>query len=180
MTDLFVAEDQRGSGLGWLLLDQLVGAHPRRMTSSSKHPAALPVYGRAGMQPRWNLLYLVGAAVGGGPPLQPAPWRHDRPELLSFFAALGATITGDAAVLVTSKGAEVLRLHTDDAIAEMAALLAAVPSGVPVRACVPSWHPLATWLRTDMDFRVEDHDVWCTTDDVIDRTDVSCVHAGLA
>jgi GNAT superfamily N-acetyltransferase len=180
ITDLFVAEDQRGAGLGRLLLDELVGTHRRRMTSSSKHAAALPVYARAGLHPRWNLLYLAGTATGGGPPLQPAAWAHDRPELISYFSSIGATITRDAAVLTTGEGAEVLRLHHEDPIAGMSEILGALPNGSPVRACVPSWHRLAEWLRTARGFRVEDHDVWCTTDDIVDRIDVSCVHAGLA
>jgi len=182
VTDLFVADDLRGMGIGALVLDELVGPHRRRMTSSSKHAAALPVYARAGMEPRWNLLYLAGVAVGDGPPLRVAPWAHDRADLVAHFATLGATVTADAVVLTAADGAtaEVLRMHSDNSLAEMSAVLAALPAGRAVRACVPAWHPLAEWLLRLRGFRVEDHDVWCTTDDIVISPAVSCVHAGLA
>ena len=66
LSDLFVAADARGAGIGGLLLQELLDGFRDRMTFSSKHPAALAAYRRMGMQPRWRLLYLKGRALGGG------------------------------------------------------------------------------------------------------------------
>ena len=66
LTDLFVAADARGAGIGTMLLDALFDGSSRRMTFSSKHPAALAAYQRVGMEPQWRLLYLKGVANGGG------------------------------------------------------------------------------------------------------------------
>jgi hypothetical protein len=37
---------------------------PRRYTFSSRHPLALPLYAKAGLVPRWPLLYLTGRWTG--------------------------------------------------------------------------------------------------------------------
>lgn len=179
VTDLFVTVGHRGRGLGEALLDELLDGHPRRMTASSKHPAAVPAYRRAGMQPRWNLLYLEGVATGGGPPLQPAAWQHDRAELIAHFAADGAMVTADAVAMVDDEGVDVLRVHSDDAIRVMTEVSMAFAAGVRIRACVPERHPLATWMQA-RGFAVVDHDVFCTSEGVEFSSAVSCVHAGLA
>ena len=57
--------DARGGGIGRALLDEVWDADAgsvSRQTFSSLHPAALPLYVRAGMVPRWPLLYLHGSA----------------------------------------------------------------------------------------------------------------------
>ncbi len=179
VTDLFVTVGHRGRGLGEALLDELLDGHPRRMTASSKHPAAVPAYRRAGMQPRWNLLYVEGTAAGGGPPLRPGTWQHDRAELVAHFADDGAIVTADAVVMVGADGVDVLRVHSDDAARVMSELSTAFPAGVPIRACVPEPHPLARWMQA-RGFDVVDHDVFCTSDGIEFSPAVSCVHAGLA
>lgn len=64
VSDLFLHPDAHGRGIGRDLLAAVW--HPDvdapRQTFSSRHPAALPLYIRAGMQPRWPLLYLEGDA----------------------------------------------------------------------------------------------------------------------
>jgi GNAT superfamily N-acetyltransferase len=64
LTDLFVDPTHQGEGLGSALLRELwpdrSDAAPR-FTFSSQHPAALPIYTRAGLSPLWPLLYLSGA-----------------------------------------------------------------------------------------------------------------------
>ena len=63
LSDLFLHPDTRGRDIGRHLLDavwNVDGASSPRQTFSSLHPAALPLYVRAGMTPRWPLLYLVG------------------------------------------------------------------------------------------------------------------------
>jgi hypothetical protein len=61
----------------------------------------------------------------------------------------------------------------------MDGILAALPAGMPVRACVPEPHPLAMALL-DREFTVVDHDVFCASTGVEFPTRVSCVHPGLA
>jgi GNAT superfamily N-acetyltransferase len=62
LSDLFVAPDHQGFGLGRELLGRLwPPQQPQpRFTFSSRHPSALPVYARAGLHPGWPLLYLTG------------------------------------------------------------------------------------------------------------------------
>lgn len=179
VTDLFVAVSGRGRGVGGGLLDQLLDGWPLRMTGSSKHPAALPVYARAGMQQRGKILYLEGVAVGGGPPLSPAPWSHDRLELVEYFANRGALVTSDAVVHVGGDTAEVWRLQHDDALSVMRELLAALPAGMRVEACVHEQHPLADHLLA-IGFRAFEHDLFCASPSIEFPGAVSCVHAGLA
>ncbi len=61
VTDLFVHPEHHGAGVGRRLLEAAwtrpIGP---RMTFSSQHPHALPLYVRAGMAPRWPLLWLHG------------------------------------------------------------------------------------------------------------------------
>jgi GNAT superfamily N-acetyltransferase len=179
VTDLFVSAAGRGCGAGGAVLSALLDGYERRMTCSSQHPAALPVYRRAGMVPRWRLLYLRGNAAGGGPVLCEEPWAGDRPELVRHYAERGAIVTADAVVEVHDGEAFVPRMQAVDAVAAMDRILAALPAGMPVRACVPEPRPLARVLR-ERGFVVADHDVFCATAGVEFASRVSCVHPGLA
>ncbi len=63
LTDLFVDPDHQARGVGAGLLRRLWPSGPRepaRFTFSSRHPAALPLYARAGLVPGWPLLYMSG------------------------------------------------------------------------------------------------------------------------
>ena len=179
VTDLFVAADVRGRGVGGVLLEHLLAGWPLRMTASSKHPAALPAYARVGMTPRWPIHYLEGTAAGGGLPLRPAPWAHDRRELVQYFADEGAMVTADAVVHVADHGAEVLRLHHHDAVTVMTDVLAALPTGMSVTTCVHAAHPLTDHLLS-VGFREFEHDVFCASPGLEFPGMVGCVHAGLA
>ncbi len=60
LTDLFVHPDEHGSGLGRAILGELWRDQPRRMTFSSLHSHALPLYTSFGVDAWWPLLYLRG------------------------------------------------------------------------------------------------------------------------
>jgi GNAT superfamily N-acetyltransferase len=60
LCDLFVHPDAHGSGIGRAILTQLWGSAPRRITFSSTHPHALPLYTSFGLDAWWPLLYLQG------------------------------------------------------------------------------------------------------------------------
>lgn len=64
LSDLFLHQDARGQDIGRRLLDAVWEADAEsapRQTFSSVHPAALPLYIRAGMTPLWPLLYMSGS-----------------------------------------------------------------------------------------------------------------------
>lgn len=60
LTDLFVHPAEHGSGLGRAMLGELWRDQPRRMTFSSLHSHALPLYTSFGVDAWWPLLYLRG------------------------------------------------------------------------------------------------------------------------
>jgi GNAT superfamily N-acetyltransferase len=60
LTDLFVAPTVHGSGTGRALLRELWGGESRRITFSSLHSNALPLYTSFGTDAWWPLLYLTG------------------------------------------------------------------------------------------------------------------------
>jgi GNAT superfamily N-acetyltransferase len=62
LCDLFVDPRAHGGGCGRAMLELLWDGHPRRMTFSSLHGLALPLYTRFGLDAWWPLLYLRGDA----------------------------------------------------------------------------------------------------------------------
>jgi GNAT superfamily N-acetyltransferase len=60
LTDLFVDPAAHGTGTGRAILDALWGREPRKMTFSSLHSNALPLYTSFGVDAWWPLLYLAG------------------------------------------------------------------------------------------------------------------------
>lgn len=60
LCDLFVHPDAHGQGIGQAILAELWRDEPRRMTFSSLHPHALPLYTRFGVDAWWPLLYVGG------------------------------------------------------------------------------------------------------------------------
>lgn len=60
LCDLFVSPRSHGSGIGQAMLAALWQPGTPRMTFSSLHAHALPLYTRAGLDAWWPLLYLTG------------------------------------------------------------------------------------------------------------------------
>jgi GNAT superfamily N-acetyltransferase len=60
LADLFIHPLAHGAGCGRAILDALWRAEPRRMTFSSLHAHALPLYTSFGLDAWWPLLYLRG------------------------------------------------------------------------------------------------------------------------
>jgi GNAT superfamily N-acetyltransferase len=75
LCDLFVDSRHHGRGLGQAMLAELWADGSPRMTFSSLHAHALPVYTRAGLDAWWPLLYLSGdpAALAAPPGWAVAP-----------------------------------------------------------------------------------------------------------
>lgn len=68
LTDLFVHPGAHGTGTGRALLAALWDGQPRRMTFSSLHGHALPLYTSFGVDAWWPLLYLRGPVGTLRPP----------------------------------------------------------------------------------------------------------------
>jgi GNAT superfamily N-acetyltransferase len=189
LCDLFVHPSRHGRGVGYSILESLWSDHtaPKRLTFSSQHANALPLYARAGLYPTWPLLYLTGPRSE-----LPTSSMQARPVDVEVARAADADLAGGnraadyafwtgpagrGAIIVLAGeavvAAGVLRdgelVHLtcpDPAVAEPALLAALRAAGADhVRACVPGQHPsLGTLLRAG--FRVTDHDLAMTTPDV--------------
>jgi GNAT superfamily N-acetyltransferase len=128
LCDLFVDPGTHGRGCGRAILSQLwpKGTTPRRMTFSSLHAHALPLYTRFGLDAWWPLLYLTGdvAAVRApdGWTVAPAPAVEE-----------GAAGRAAADVAVAEVAAAEQRWTGVDRSADHRAW-AARPHGQPVRA----------------------------------------------
>jgi GNAT superfamily N-acetyltransferase len=90
LCDLFVRPQAHGSGYGRAMLDRLWPGSGRRMTFSSLHGHALPLYASFGLDAWWPLLYLRGRVDTVA---APAGWRAEAAEAAEV-AALELTWTG--------------------------------------------------------------------------------------
>lgn len=189
ITDLFVHPDVRGHGIGAGLLDALpVGLTPT-LTFSSLHPAALPLYARRGLVPRWPLLYLRGASWG-------LPASHV--EVVTVTATDAAALEADwlgwgreaqyehwsaapgSRVVAALEGGQpvavgcvgrrrerdtLLHLSSLDASFARDAVLAVLSTcGDDVLAAVPGEHPALVPLL-EAGWRLMEHDVLCASEE---------------
>jgi len=90
LCDLFVRPQAHGSGCGRAMLARLWPGSGRRMTFSSLHAHALPLYASFGLDAWWPLLYLRGRADALA---APTGWRAEAAEATEV-AALELTWTG--------------------------------------------------------------------------------------
>jgi GNAT superfamily N-acetyltransferase len=179
LSDLFVAADARGVGVGGRLLHELLDGSSRRMTFSSKHPAAVAAYRRAGMEPRWRLLYLKGHAVDGGMQRPVQPWRHDRARLVEQMASQGAHVTADVVSVPNEGGVWIARVHSARPVEAITTALAGHRRDTIVTMSTPEHSPVAVWAL-EHGFAVVDYDTFCATPDVNLASDLHCLDPGLA
>ncbi len=90
LTDLFVDPAAHGAGTGRAILDVLWAQQPRKMTFSSLHSNALPLYTSFGVDAWWPLLYLGGEVTRLD---RPAGWSVESAEPAEV-AALELAWTG--------------------------------------------------------------------------------------
>ena len=183
LCDLFVDPRAQGSGAGRAMLSRLWPGTGRRITFSSRHAHALPLYARFGLDAWWPLLYLRGG-VAALPP--PAGWQAV-PAAPAEVAALELAWTqrpGGAGVLarrrgrVTAAGAvggaggEYGMIHlvlapwagAADASAAVLAVLAGLePGGGLARVCLPGPHPAVRALLA-AGWRVEEFDLFMASE----------------
>jgi len=194
LCDLFVHPGTHGRGCGRAILGQLWpdGAVPRRMTFSSQHAHALPLYTRFGLDAWWPLLYVTGdvAAVPA-----PAGWTVAPAAAAEVTAAeqrwTGVDRSADhrawaarphgqpvrafwrgelaAAGTAAGHGAEYGLVHlatAPDAPAGDAVLAVLASLNAPdgrARVCLPGPHPAVRPLFA-AGWRHEDSDVFMTSD----------------
>jgi hypothetical protein len=90
LCDLFVDPGSHGGGSGRAILDRLWTGDGPRMTFSSLHAHALPLYTSFGLDAWWPLLYLHGTAATLA---TPAGWAAEA-AAPGYVAALESTWTG--------------------------------------------------------------------------------------
>lgn len=206
LSDLFLHVDARGGGIGRALLDEVWDADARsvpRQTFSSLHPAALPLYLRAGMVPRWPLLYLHGSpatlpsteltvrAIDAA-----AAVDHEREWLgwdrrLEYGywarrngARIFAVLDGDTPIAVgcTFRNRSVHTLGrlaaVDSSVMRDALAAAGRWCGDDLLLSAPGANPVVPML-VDAGWRVVEHDLYCASEPDLVDTDRLLPHPGL-
>jgi GNAT superfamily N-acetyltransferase len=186
LTDLFVDPSRQARGVGRSLLEWLWGENDEpRMTFSSQHPSAMPLYGRFSLAPLWPLLYLTGAPeqlertaltirtvpaeeaaaaelalTGVDRRTDYAYWLRDGAHRGLILLANGRPVAAGA-----TRPGEVIHVASASAADAKDALIASVMSLTyrTVAVCVPGPHPgLPALLRRG--FTVVDFDIHMATD----------------
>jgi hypothetical protein len=208
LSDLFVDPQVHGGGVGRVLLATVLDGAEERYTFSSSDPRAMPIYARAGMRPRWPLLYLHGPvpeieteqateavevepaeadAVAG---VEQSVTGVDRAVEHRYWARRpGATaavvrIDGAAvgAVSFVVRGGETriehLALAPDADVGPVVAAIGALAGAPTVRAFVPGPQPLLEWLLHRR-FMVDDIDTFMSSHPDSVPSALAIVHPGL-
>ncbi len=203
LADLFVTPGCHGGGLGKALLDSVWSGARHRMTLSSSHPSALPLYIRHGLSPRWPVLYLRGEAdrqpsshyivedvdvetavhhekaltgMDRGPDYN---YWADRPEASLITVRCGEEVVAVGAVGGEGRTYGVSHLVTSDSSHAALSMMAVLGSleGESLVA-IPGPHPGVTNL-IEAGWRMVDVDTFAATaDDLVDPL-LTCLHSGL-
>lgn len=189
LTDLFVHPRWHGHGAGGAVLRELWPdpGEPRRFTFASQHPSALPLYVRAGLRPRWPLLYLSGPRLRRhATPLRVTPVGPDAagaaeaalcgvdrtPDYRLWTRTGRAIVVADGARTIAvgalRDGTVVHLACAEPAFAEPALVAALAATGADadqLAVCLPGSHPaLAELFRAR--FRVSAQDTAMSTPDL--------------
>ena len=208
LSDLFVDPEVHGGGVGRVLLATVLDGAEGRYTFSSSDPRAMPIYVRAGMRPRWPLLYVHGPAPEMAAELATDAAEVERADA-DAVAAVEQSVTGvdravehrywarrpgataavvridGAAVGAVSfvvRGAETriehLALAGDVDAGPVVAAIGAFAGAPTVRAFVPGPQPLLEWLLHRR-FMVDDFDTFMSSDPDAVPSTLAVVHPGL-
>ena len=162
LTDLFVAPDRLGTGIGRALLTAAFPDDGPRTTFASGDPRAVALYTRAGLRPLAPMLYLAGTLRPGAPVRRVAVAELDlpRPGLTAFLAEAGAygllTEEGAAVVRPVPGGARLGPAYGDGVAIQALAGAAAAVHG-DVKLMLPGPHP-ALPLLLEGGMRITDAD----------------------
>ncbi len=190
LCDLFVDPGAHGSGCGRAMLAELWSAPESRMTFSSLHPGALPLYASFGVDAWWPLLYLHGPVNAL---TKPSGWRAEpatpaevaqmelawtgadrsddhrawarRPGGASVLALRGTQVMAAGTVGGTGGDYGVTHLAVAPAADAAAAVLMVLASldGGTARVCLPGPHPAVRALLA-AGWRVEEFDLFMATE----------------
>ena len=208
LSDLFVDPQVHGGGVGRVLLATVLDGSEERYTFSSSDPRAMPIYARAGMRPRWPLLYVHGPApvvatetatetvtveradADAVADVEQSVTGVDRAVEHRYWALRpGATaavvrIDGAAvgAVSFVVRGGETriehLALAPDVEAGAVVAAIGADAGGSTLRAFVPGPHRLLEWLLHRR-FMIDDIDTFMSSDIDAVPSALAIVHPGL-
>jgi GNAT superfamily N-acetyltransferase len=162
LTDLFVAPDRLGTGIGRTLLAAAFPVEGPRTTFASSDPRALALYARAGLRPFAPMLYLAGTPLPGAGVQRVAVAELDLPRrgVIAFLDEAGAY------GLVTEEGAGIVRPvpggarlgpARGDGVAIRALAGAAATVHGSVKLTLPGPHP-ALPLLLEAGMRITDAD----------------------
>jgi len=188
LCDLFVDPAAHGSGLGRAMLGELWRDAPRRMTFSSQHANAVPLYTSYGLDAWWPLLYLQGDshALAG-----PAGWAtagaagrtgelerdwtgidrtadHRAWQARPRGAGLLVVRDGEPVAAGTAAGPELMHLAIrpdveDAALPVLTALAGLSSGGAPSTVCLPAPHPAVRALLA-AGWRIGDIDLFMASE----------------
>ena len=162
LTDLFVAPERLGTGIGRALLACALPSEGPRTTFASSVPRAVALYARAGLRPFAPMLYLAGTPLPGAAVERVAVAEVDLPRrgVTAFLEEAGAygLVTEDGAGVVrpVPGGARLGPARGDGvAIRALAGAAAAVHGSVTLT--LPGPHP-ALPLLLEAGMRITDAD----------------------
>ncbi|HEY5875669.1 MAG TPA: GNAT family N-acetyltransferase [Ilumatobacteraceae bacterium] len=207
LSDLFVDPHAHGGGVGRVLLATVLDGSEERYTFSSSDPRALPIYARAGMRPRWPLLYLRGpapevatealeavavepaeaddvaaverAVTGVDRAVEHRYWAR-RPGASAAIVRIDGAAVGAVSFVVRNGETRIEHLALAPATDAglVVAAVGAVAGAPTVRAFVPGPQPLLEWLLHRR-FVVDDIDTFMSSHADAVPSALAIVHPGL-